>query len=124
MPGVDGRASVAASRSPAASTGAVAARGAGRCCGDRGRGRPQIGLAQDGKLSLDDTVQRWLPGLLRGYGTQITIRELMTDSSGGSGNGNHGYVSYDDTGDHVAVLLLNRDSVDAAAAAGRLYRGA
>lgn len=39
-------------------------------------------LAQEGKLSLDDTVQRWLPGLLRGYGSQITIRELMHDSSG------------------------------------------
>jgi CubicO group peptidase (beta-lactamase class C family) len=39
-------------------------------------------LAQDGKLSLDDTVQRWLPGLLRGHGSKITIRELMTDSSG------------------------------------------
>ncbi|HZE03674.1 MAG TPA: serine hydrolase domain-containing protein, partial [Solirubrobacteraceae bacterium] len=39
-------------------------------------------LAQEGKLSLDDTVQRWLPGLLRGYGSRITIRELVTDSSG------------------------------------------
>jgi D-alanyl-D-alanine carboxypeptidase len=39
-------------------------------------------LAQEGKLSLDDTVQHWLPGLLRGHGSQITIRELMHDSSG------------------------------------------
>lgn len=39
-------------------------------------------LAQDGKLNLDDTVEHWLPGLLRSYGSRITIRELMTDSSG------------------------------------------
>jgi D-alanyl-D-alanine carboxypeptidase len=42
----------------------------------------------------------------------------------GSGNGYHSYVLYDDTGDHIAVLLLNRDSVNAAAAAQRLYCGA
>jgi CubicO group peptidase (beta-lactamase class C family) len=29
-------------------------------------------LAKEGKLSLDDTVGRWLPGLLR-YGDRITI---------------------------------------------------
>jgi D-alanyl-D-alanine carboxypeptidase len=39
-------------------------------------------LAQEGKLRIDDTVDRWLPGLLREYGTMITIRELMSDSSG------------------------------------------
>jgi D-alanyl-D-alanine carboxypeptidase len=39
-------------------------------------------LAQEGKLNLDDTVQHWLPGLLRGHGREITIRELMHDSSG------------------------------------------
>ncbi len=39
-------------------------------------------LAQEGRLSLDDNVQHWLPGLLRGYGSQITIRELLHDSSG------------------------------------------
>jgi D-alanyl-D-alanine carboxypeptidase len=38
-------------------------------------------LAQEGKLSLDDSVARWLPGLLP-YGDQITLRELMTDTSG------------------------------------------
>jgi D-alanyl-D-alanine carboxypeptidase len=38
-------------------------------------------LAEEGKLSLDDTVARWLPGLLP-YGDEITIRQLMTDSSG------------------------------------------
>src|SRR5439155_6747579 len=39
-------------------------------------------LVQDGKLSLDDTVDRWLPGLLRTHGSEITIRQLMSDSSG------------------------------------------
>jgi D-alanyl-D-alanine carboxypeptidase len=39
-------------------------------------------LAQEGKLSLDDTVDQWLPGLLRAHGSEITIRQLMSDSSG------------------------------------------
>jgi D-alanyl-D-alanine carboxypeptidase len=39
-------------------------------------------LAQKGKLNLDDTVARWLPGLLRAHGSEITIRELMYDTSG------------------------------------------
>jgi D-alanyl-D-alanine carboxypeptidase len=38
-------------------------------------------LAQEGKLRLGDTVERWLPGLLP-YGNRITIGELMTDTSG------------------------------------------
>ena len=38
-------------------------------------------LAQEGKLRVGDTVARWLPGLLP-YGNQITVRELLTMSSG------------------------------------------
>jgi D-alanyl-D-alanine carboxypeptidase len=38
-------------------------------------------LAQEGKLRLGDSVDRWLPGLLP-YGDQITIGQLMTDTSG------------------------------------------
>jgi len=38
-------------------------------------------LAQQGRLSLADTVSHWLPGLLP-YGDQITLLELMTDTSG------------------------------------------
>ena len=38
-------------------------------------------LAQEGKLSLDDTVARWLPGLLP-YGNRITIGQLLSDTSG------------------------------------------
>jgi D-alanyl-D-alanine carboxypeptidase len=39
-------------------------------------------LVQEGKMTLDDTVDQWLPGLLRAHGSEITIRELMSDSSG------------------------------------------
>jgi D-alanyl-D-alanine carboxypeptidase len=38
-------------------------------------------LDQEHKLTLDDTVAHWLPGLLP-YGNRITIRELLTDTSG------------------------------------------
>jgi D-alanyl-D-alanine carboxypeptidase len=38
-------------------------------------------LAEEGKLNLADTVSHWLPGLLP-YGNQITLLELMTDTSG------------------------------------------
>lgn len=38
-------------------------------------------LAQEGTLRVGDTVARWLPGLLP-YGRRITIRELLTMSSG------------------------------------------
>ncbi|HTZ06956.1 MAG TPA: serine hydrolase domain-containing protein, partial [Gaiellaceae bacterium] len=38
-------------------------------------------LAQEGRLRVGDTVERWLPGLLP-YGRRITIRELLTMTSG------------------------------------------
>lgn len=38
-------------------------------------------LAQERRLQLDDTVERWLPGLLP-YGDEITIRQLLTHRSG------------------------------------------
>jgi D-alanyl-D-alanine carboxypeptidase len=38
-------------------------------------------LAKQGRLNLDDTVAQWLPGLLR-HGDQITIRQLLSDTSG------------------------------------------
>src|SRR3954470_15143963 len=38
-------------------------------------------LAGERKLSLDDTVERWLPGLVPG-GEQITVRELLNHTSG------------------------------------------
>ncbi|MEV4016233.1 serine hydrolase domain-containing protein [Nonomuraea angiospora] len=42
--------------------------------------------AADGRLSLDDTVAKWLPGVveehLGGDGTKITIRQLLNHTSG------------------------------------------
>ena len=40
-----------------------------------------VKLAQEGKLSLDDTVAKWLPGTFPG-GNRITIRELLNHTSG------------------------------------------
>jgi D-alanyl-D-alanine carboxypeptidase len=38
-------------------------------------------LAGEGRLSLDDTVERWLPGLVPN-GAAITVRELLNHTSG------------------------------------------
>lgn len=38
-------------------------------------------LAQEGTLELDNTVEQWLPGTLP-YGDQITIQQLLTNTSG------------------------------------------
>ncbi|MCS7482537.1 serine hydrolase domain-containing protein [Umezawaea endophytica] len=42
-------------------------------------------LVGEGRLSLDDTVDRWLPGLVAGNGndgTKITVRQLLQHTSG------------------------------------------
>ncbi|MFJ6831870.1 serine hydrolase domain-containing protein [Streptomyces sp. NPDC091209] len=42
-------------------------------------------LEAEGRLSLDDTVDRWLPGVVRGNGndgTRITVRQLLNHTSG------------------------------------------
>ncbi|MGC9538084.1 serine hydrolase domain-containing protein [Streptomyces sp. UG1] len=42
-------------------------------------------LEAEGKLSLDDTVEEWLPGLVRGNGhdgSRITLRRLLNHTSG------------------------------------------
>ncbi|MFD5231534.1 serine hydrolase domain-containing protein [Streptomyces qaidamensis] len=42
-------------------------------------------LEAEGRLSLDDTVERWLPGLLRGKGhdgDKVTLRRLLNHTSG------------------------------------------
>lgn len=42
-------------------------------------------LAGEGRLSLDDSVEKWLPGVVRGHGNdgrKITIRMLLNHSSG------------------------------------------
>jgi D-alanyl-D-alanine carboxypeptidase len=38
-------------------------------------------LAEQGRLGPDDTVERWLPGLLP-FGDRITLRQLLTHTSG------------------------------------------
>jgi D-alanyl-D-alanine carboxypeptidase len=38
-------------------------------------------LAAEGRLSLQDSLQRWLPGILP-YGEQVTIRQLLNHTSG------------------------------------------
>ena len=38
-------------------------------------------LVGEGRMRLDDTVERWLPGLLP-FASQITVRELLNHSSG------------------------------------------
>jgi D-alanyl-D-alanine carboxypeptidase len=38
-------------------------------------------LVGEGRMSLDDTVERWLPGLLP-YGNRITVRQLLSHTSG------------------------------------------
>lgn len=42
-------------------------------------------LASEQRLDLDDTVERWLPGMIHGAGndgTRITIRQLLNNTSG------------------------------------------
>ncbi|MEV0167691.1 serine hydrolase domain-containing protein [Nonomuraea fuscirosea] len=42
-------------------------------------------LVGEGKLSLDDTADRWLPGLIKGHGNdgrKITVRHLLQHTSG------------------------------------------
>ncbi|MFJ5267557.1 serine hydrolase domain-containing protein [Streptomyces sp. NPDC088358] len=42
-------------------------------------------LEGEGRLSLDDTVDRWLPGLVRGHGNdgrKVTVRRLLNHTSG------------------------------------------
>ena len=38
-------------------------------------------LAEEGKLSLDDTLEKWLPGLFP-YGDEVTVTQLLTHRSG------------------------------------------
>jgi len=38
-------------------------------------------LVAEGKLSLSDTVERWLPGILP-YGDQVTVRQLLSHTGG------------------------------------------
>ncbi|MFE9645814.1 serine hydrolase domain-containing protein [Streptomyces sp. NPDC006365] len=53
-------------------------------------------LEAEGRLSLDDTVDHWLPGVVRGNGndgSRITIRQLLQHTSGISDDGMPGYTT-------------------------------
>ncbi|BBJ37706.1 hypothetical protein SSPO_004240 [Streptomyces antimycoticus] len=44
-----------------------------------------LGLEAEGRISLDDSVERWLPGVVRGKGYRpgnITVRRLLNHTSG------------------------------------------
>ncbi|MFE6778669.1 serine hydrolase domain-containing protein [Streptomyces sp. NPDC057702] len=63
-------------------------------------------LAAEGRLSLDDTVDRWLPGLITGNGNdgrRITLRHLLQHTSG-----LHNYDTTEDTGDTSADFERTR----------------
>ena len=57
-------------------------------------------LAEDGKLSLDDRVDRWVPGLTRGG--DVTIRQLLSMTSG-----------YQDYWPQDYVMRIMREAVSA-----------
>jgi D-alanyl-D-alanine carboxypeptidase len=59
-------------------------------------------LAQEEKLRVEDTVAKWLPGLLP-YGNRITIRQLLTMSSGLIDNND-----FVNAADHVKRTYLGR----------------
>lgn len=62
-------------------------------------------LAGEGALSLDDTVDRWLPGLITGNGNDgraMTIRHLLQHTSG----------LYDTVNDYLAALGAARSEAE------------
>ena len=77
-------------------------------------------LVGEGRLSLDDSVQRWLPGVVSGNGNdgrKITVRELLQHTSG--------LANYTDdltalgTADGPGTAWASCGSRTAAAASGR-----
>jgi D-alanyl-D-alanine carboxypeptidase len=89
--GVEARVTTADGRHLVATSG-VADRATGRPVPPDGRFRiastrkafeatVALQLVAEHRLSLDDTVERWLPGVVRG-GRRITVRELLRNTSG------------------------------------------
>ncbi|WP_107483852.1 serine hydrolase domain-containing protein, partial [Streptomyces sp. SA15] len=63
-------------------------------------------LVAEGRLSLDDTVERWLPGVVSGNGNDgslITVRNLLQHTSG-----IHNYGPEEDTGNTAADFERTR----------------
>jgi D-alanyl-D-alanine carboxypeptidase len=78
-------------------------------------------LAQDGRLGLDDTVERWLPGLLP-YGSRISIRQLLTMHSGLIDNNDVVNASDSDMRTYLARIEDTALRRQIQAIAGRLER--
>ncbi|MFJ7333227.1 serine hydrolase domain-containing protein [Streptomyces sp. NPDC101110] len=58
-------------------------------------------LEAEGRLDLDDTVERWLPGLLHGNGydgTKVTLRQLLNHTSGIANHTDDPVLSHDSAG--------------------------
>lgn len=55
-------------------------------------------LVEEGRLSLDDTVEQWQPGLIPG-GAQITVRQLLNHTSG--------LFNYTDDDAFISEVLTN-----------------
>ncbi|MGW0434690.1 serine hydrolase domain-containing protein [Micromonospora sp. NPDC003197] len=93
--GVQARVTTSNGRQLVATSG-VADRGTGRPVPPNGRLRIAstrkafeatviLQLVEEHRLSLDDTVERWLPGMIRGHGNdgrRITVRHLLQNTSG------------------------------------------
>lgn len=63
-------------------------------------------LVAEGRLSLDDTVERWLPGVVTGNGNdgrRVTVRHLLQHTSG-----IHNYDYTQATGDTAAAFQRHR----------------
>jgi D-alanyl-D-alanine carboxypeptidase len=78
-------------------------------------------LAQDGKLRVDDTVERWQPGLLP-YGNRITIRHLMTMTSGLIDNNDFANASDGQKRTYLSRVKDSRLREQLLAAAARIER--
>ncbi|MEU6246956.1 serine hydrolase domain-containing protein [Glycomyces sp. NPDC047010] len=75
-------------------------------------------LADEGALTLDDTVDRWLPGLVAGNGNDggaITVRQLL-QHTGGLHDDLPGYADHDDYLEHRYDVYTPEQIVERATA--------
>jgi D-alanyl-D-alanine carboxypeptidase len=78
-------------------------------------------LAEQGRLHVGDTVERWLPGLLP-YGSRITIRQLLTMTSGLIDNNDFGNASDSVRRTYLARIKNPRLRAKLLAAAAQIKR--
>ena len=81
-------------------------------------------LAAERRLSLNDSVQKWLPGVITGHGyhpARITIRQLLQQTSGiRDYTADPGFQTVAEPGADVAAAAARRHRVGARAAGARL----